>query len=221
MSELFREIDSELRKDKARELLIKYGPRFLILSVVAVIAVVIGVYLRDQEHARQAEATAELVRIVGEGPFPDNLPAWELAGFADTTGGTVGALGKLHLAGQLARDGNIEGALKAYQELAIDRDLPDELQDLALLYSIILRMNEGAAHDELLAELEPLMNPNVAWRWSAMELTALLHIQNGDLLRGQTMIADMLLIPNLPVEMRRRLFQWSEIYGAPEVREQS
>jgi hypothetical protein len=58
MSELFREIDSELRQDKARELLLKYGPRALILSVIAVITVVVGVYLRDQEHARQADASA-------------------------------------------------------------------------------------------------------------------------------------------------------------------
>ena len=221
MSELFREIDSELRQDKARAVLLKYGPRALILSVIAVIAVVIGVYLRDQEQARQATATAELLRIVGEGPIPDNLETWELAAFADTTDGTIGALGKMHLAGQLARDGDVEGALRAYDELALDRNLTDEFRDLALLYGIILRMNNGASPEVLLGELEPLTNPDVTWRWSAMELQALLHIQMGNVETGQTIIADMLLIPNLPVEMRRRMFRWSEIYGTPEDPEQS
>ncbi|MEO0393746.1 MAG: hypothetical protein AAF213_10970, partial [Pseudomonadota bacterium] len=72
MSELFREIDSELRQDKARALLAKYGPRALIFSVITVVAVVIGVYLRDQEIARQSAATQELVKLVGEGPIPQD-----------------------------------------------------------------------------------------------------------------------------------------------------
>ena len=221
MSELFREIDSELRQDKARALLIKYGPRALILSIIAVVAVVIGVYLRDQEIARQSAATEELVRIVGEGPIPEDLSAWDLAAFVETTDGTIGAIGQFQLAGQLARDGNIEGALDNYRELAINPDLPDELQDLALLYGVILRVNSDAPTPQLIEELAPLTNPDVAWRWSAMELQALLHIRNGDVATGQTIFAELLLVPNLPVSMRRRLFQWTEIYGVPEDPEQS
>ena len=43
MSELFREIDSELRQDKAREWLLRYGPRILIVCVIGIFLVAIGV----------------------------------------------------------------------------------------------------------------------------------------------------------------------------------
>ena len=68
MSELFREIDSELRQDKAREWLLRYGPRILIVCVIGIFLVAIGVYLREQEMERREAATAELIGIVGEGP---------------------------------------------------------------------------------------------------------------------------------------------------------
>ncbi|MEO0394156.1 MAG: hypothetical protein AAF213_13090, partial [Pseudomonadota bacterium] len=129
--------------------------------------------------------------------------------------------GEFCLAGQLAREGNIGGALDNYQTLALDPNLPDELQDLALLYAIMLRMDGDTPAEDLIAELEPLTNPAITWRWSALELQALLHIENGDVETGRAMIADLLLEPNLPVSMRRRLFQWTEIYGVPEDPEQS
>lgn len=222
MSELFREIDSELRQDKAREWLMRYGPRILIVSVITVLLVAIGVYLREKEMERRAAATAELITIVGEGPRPTDLSIDALTRFVETTDGAVAAIGQFHLAGELARSGDLEAAMQNYRQLAVNSHLTPELQDLALLFDIMLRLDDvDQTVDDLLAELAPLTAPSVAWRFSAMELTALLQIRKGNEEQGKQIIADLLEVPNLPLGMRQRLFQWTEIYGVPADPEQS
>ena len=222
MSELFREIDSELRQDKAREWLLRYGPRILIVCVIGIFLVAIGVYLREQEMERREAATAELIGIVGEGPRPTDLSVEQLQQYVANTKGEIAAIGQFHLAGELARDGDVGGALANYKELSANSDLTQELRDLASLYSIMLRMNdENQTADALIAELAPLSGPEVAWNLTAQELTALLHIKNGNEEQGRQIIADLLEVTNLPLGMRRRLFQWTEIYGEPANPEQS
>jgi hypothetical protein len=220
MSDLLREIDQELRQDKARELLLRYGKQFLIGSVIIVLLVAIGVYLRNQDIKQRAATTLELVGIIGEGPTPTDLDLDALEKYVASAHGELASLGKFHMAGELARRGQKDDAIKIYRELAVDGSLTDELQDLAVLLDIMLRVDDGEPQS-LIKELAPLTLPTIAWSYTARELTALLQIKAGDLNSGREGISSLLDVDGLPINMRRRLYQWQEIYGVPEGAKQS
>lgn len=212
MSDLLREIDQELRQDKARALMRRYGLQFLIGSVMIVVLVAVGSYLRERDIERRAKLTLELYNMVGDGPRPDAFEIKPMEVFIGHATGELKALGQFHLAGALTREGDKAGAHKLYQQLALSADLTPELQDLALLLDIMHRMDEEAP-GPLLAELEPLTTGT--WGYSARELVGLLMIRAGRLKDGQLTFQALMKETDLPVAMRRRLLQWQEIYGVP------
>ncbi|MBV6632205.1 MAG: hypothetical protein KI792_04120 [Alphaproteobacteria bacterium] len=215
MSDLLREIDQELRQDRAREWMVRYGPKLLVAAVAIVALVAIGVFLNKQEMERRAVATAELISILGDEQRPIDLNIDALTGYVEEQHGAIGAIGEFHLAAELARQGDVEAARGHYQGLATNGDLAPELQDLALLFDILLRLDTDPA-GELIRELQPLTMPDVTWRWSAQELTALLHVRQGDIDQARRIFAELAITDGLPVGLRARVFRWQEIFGTPD-----
>ncbi|MEM6903627.1 MAG: hypothetical protein AAF556_10370 [Pseudomonadota bacterium] len=215
MSELLREIDQELRQDRAREWMVRYGPKALLVGVAIVALVAIGVYFNKVEMERRAAATAQLIAIIGDEQRPQHLKIDALSAYVEEQHGAIAALGEFHLAAELARQGDIEAARGHYQSLATNSDLASELQDLAILFDILLRIDTDPA-GELVRELEPLTAPNITWRWTAQELTALLHVRLGNIDQAQRIFAELAITDGLPLGLRQRVFQWQEIFGTPE-----
>ena len=168
MADIFREIDEEVRRDKAAALWTKYGTFITALVVLAVLGVAgwqfwlhreqqasqaVGAKLEEALKAsrdnRGAEAESILVELSANAP----------AGYRQ--------IARFRLAAETAKRDAAAGAT-AFDGLANDATLDQLYRDLARLRAGMLRV-DLAPYAEIRTALEPLATPQGVWRHSARE----------------------------------------------------
>ncbi|TCR62671.1 tetratricopeptide repeat protein [Bosea sp. BK604] len=168
MADIFREIDEEVRRDKAAALWKKYGTLITILAVLAVLGVAgwqfwlhreqqasqaVGAKLEEALKAsrdnRGAEAESILVELSANAP----------AGYRQ--------IARFRLAAETGKR-DAEAGAKAFDGLANDASLEQFYRDLARLRAGMLRV-DLVPYSEIRTALEPLATPQGVWRHSARE----------------------------------------------------
>jgi hypothetical protein len=181
MSDNFlREIDEEVRRDKAAELWKKYG-NLVIGALVLIVAGVAGwrFYEYRQDQAAQAissrfetalkasreqrgeEAEKLLGEIAGQGPD----------GYRTTA--------RFRLAAEASRRDAEEGA-RQFAALAADAALPAVLRDLARVRAAFLRV-DTAPYAELRASIEGLATTNGVFRFTVREILGVSALKAGNM----------------------------------------
>jgi len=179
VSDIFREIDEELRRDNLLKLWARYR-RYIIGLVLAALLVAGGVMAwRDHQLAeRRAQSTryAAALNLVGE--RKDAEAAKVFAAIAQEGGG-YGTLAAFEEAEYLAKSGDRKGAVAAYDRIAKAGDIDPAFREGALLLSVMRGMGDTdpQATIDRLAPLTAAGNP---WRPTALELTAIARLQLGD-----------------------------------------
>lgn len=202
MTEIFREIDEELRYEKLQRLWRRY--RVLIIAAVAGLVLGTAAYVawkdyREKQALDRARAFAEALDAAAA---DEATAAAVFDGVAQEDDG-YGALARLHKAAAERRAGNDSAAIAIYQEMAADSSLDSTLRDLAV---ILLALNslDTAQPDELIARLAPLTGEDDAWRYSARELTALLLLRKGDTAGARELLEGLSQDIGTPAGMRQR-----------------
>jgi len=180
MSDIFREIDEELRRDQLDKLWKRYGGYVIGFAVVIVLIVAAFVGWREYQR-RQGEAAsvryAAALEIAGK---EDAGKAAEAFGVLarEATGGPA-VLARFQEAALRAKAGDAAGTIAIYKALAADGSVDAVYRELAQLLSA---MHQLATADpkSLITDLEPLTKEDSPWRPSALELTALAHLRAGE-----------------------------------------
>jgi hypothetical protein len=179
VSDIFREIDEELRRDNLAKLWSRYG-RYVI--AVAVLAIVIAggvVAWRDHEAAErraQGQRYSSALVLAREGKDGD---AAKLFALLAQEGGGYGLLAAFEEAELLAKSGDRKGAIAAYDRLAGSSGIDPEFRDLAVLLSVMHGLLEGDA-TAAVERLQPLTVSGNPWRAGALDLTAAAKLKAGD-----------------------------------------
>lgn len=179
VSDIFAEVDEELRADKAQQMLKKYGAVLIAAAVVVVLAVA-------GWQAWRAWSAREAARVAGL--FLDGMKAAE-AGQRDVAlaeltkaGGEGGAgyraLARLREASLRFDAGEKDAALGLWDKVASDGAVDPLLRDFAALQWVWHQI-DSAAPDALRNRLVPLAAPDAAFRPLAEEAQALLDIREG------------------------------------------
>lgn len=177
---IFREVDEELRQDRTRQLWEKYGG----YALGAAIAVVLGVAgyegwtaydksMREEQGDRYAAAD----RLAGAGRYEEAARAF--ADLAADAGAGYATLARLRQAAAMVAAGDREGALGVWDSMAADDSVERVYRDLADLLWALHSVDEGVP-EEIAARLEPLIAPDGAWRYAAMETMAVLRMRTGE-----------------------------------------
>lgn len=172
MSELFNEVDEDLRREQLKRIWEKYS---LLIILVAVL-IVGGVggwraysYLEGKKAA-EAGAAFDKASELSE----QNKPAEAEAAFtklaAEAPAG-YRTMARLRAAGEAAKR-DPAAAVKLYDEVIADNTVGANEKDLARVRAGTLLV-ETAAYDALLAKLEPATTATGTYRHSARELLAL------------------------------------------------
>jgi hypothetical protein len=179
LSDIFREIDEELRRDNLLKLWSRYG-RYVVVAVVGVLLIAAGVvaWRNHQLAERRAEATryAGALNLVQDGKSAE---AEKVFGAISKEGGGYALLASFEEAGLLAKSGNGKGAIAIYERIAATPGIEPEFHGLAVLLSVMQGMPE-ADPQRTIARLAPLTADGNPWRPSALELTALARLKAGD-----------------------------------------
>lgn len=203
MTEIFREIDEELRYDKLVRLWRRY--RVAIIAVLAGLVLGTSAYVGWKDYAeRQAleRARAFAAALDAAGQADD---AAALAAFESVASGRdgYGALARLQQAAIELRSGNAAGATAIYQGVARDASVQQPFRDLAVILQALATL-DTADPDELSALLAPLTVPESAWRFSAQELTALAAMRKGDTQRAKDILTSLSTDAAAPDGVRQR-----------------
>ncbi|HML10127.1 MAG TPA: tetratricopeptide repeat protein [Stellaceae bacterium] len=179
MSDIFREIDEELRRDNLLKLWKQYG-RYVIAAAVVVMLIAGGIvaWRNHQLSLRQAQSERyqAALALLQQGKDAEAAKIFTTVG---TEGGAYGQLAAFEAADLSARSGDVKGAIAAYDKLAASTDLAPELRDAATLLSI---MNGFADSDPqtIIDRLKPLAGGDSPWRGTALDLTAAAKLKAGD-----------------------------------------
>jgi hypothetical protein len=179
VSDIFREIDEELRRDNLLKLWSRYG-RYLIALAVVVLLIAGGIVAwRDHQLTeRRAQSTryAAALSLAREGKEAE---ATKVFGAIAQEGGGYGVLAALQEAGLLAKSGDRKGAAAVYDRIAGTGGLDPAFRDLAVLLSVMQAMPE-ADPQTTIDRLAPMTAAGNPWRPAALELTAAAHLKSGD-----------------------------------------
>jgi hypothetical protein len=202
VSDIFREIDDELRRENLLRLWSRYS-RYIIAGAVLLALIAIGVFAWRQhvasERLAQANHYTAAVALTRQGKDAEAAKVFaELA----TNDGGYGLPAGFQEAALLAKSGDRQGAIAAYDRLA-SSSVAREYRDLAVLLAVMHQLPDGDPHAAI-ARLAPLTENGKPWRATALDMTAAAKLKAGD--RGGALeiyqqLADDLAVPR---ELRAR-----------------
>jgi hypothetical protein len=179
VSDIFREIDEELRRDNLLKLWSRYG-RYVAALAVLVLLVAGGVVAwRDHQLSeRRAQSTryASALSLEREGKEADAAKVF--AAVAQESGGYA-ALALFEEAELLAKSGDRDAAVAAYDRIATTSGLDPSFHELAVLLSVMHSAPEADPH-LMIDRLAPMTATGDRWRPTALELTAAARVASGD-----------------------------------------
>lgn len=180
MSDIFREIDEELRRDNWQQLWTRYGRYVIALAVLAVVVTAAAVAWREYRlHQREAEGVryASAIDLARQGKNTEAAEA--LAALAQGASSGRAALARLEEAAAKVKAGDVDGAIAAYDRLVADSATDAVFRDIATLYGARYRLDKGDTA-KAIAQLQPLTNASSPWHGLALEMTAAAELKAGD-----------------------------------------
>lgn len=180
MSELFDEVDEEVRREQLKKLWDKYSLYFIALMVLVVAAVGGWRGYQYLEAKKAAEAGAifeKAVELSEQGKHAEAETAFsDLAAKAPSGYRT---LARLRAAAEAsARDP--KAAAKMYDDIAADSSVGSEWRDLARIRAAGLLV-DSASYADIQQRLETSAEPTSTFRHSAREILALSAWRNNDM----------------------------------------
>lgn len=202
MTDLIREVEEDLRRENLEKLWRKYGSYALVAAVLIVLTVAANVgwqhYSASQRDGRARGYEAALNLVAAE----DAKAQESLQAVAQGSDGYA-ALARLHAAALKAEAGDIDGAVATYEQLAADSSVDRPLRDLSLIL-LAARTADTADPAQLTQRLQPLTDAANPWRYSALEITALLARRAGDAEKAQQILTGLADDLNAPRALRQR-----------------
>lgn len=179
MTDLFREVEEDLRREQFSKLWEKYGLYVIGLAVAIVLVVAAIVGWRAWTHSRAVEASARYETLVAE--MAEAAPAESaaaFAAFANETSGGYRVLARLAEADRFLAAGDRDAALAAYEAAANDSAAPEIVRGMATVKGGLLLV-DTLSYDDMRARVAPINRETSPWRSNALELLALAAIREG------------------------------------------
>jgi hypothetical protein len=203
VSELFDEVDEEVRRDQLKRLWDQYS--IFIVAIALLIIVGVGGWRAYQytEANKAAEAGSAFNKAITLSE--QNKHAEAEAAFADLAGKAPSGyrmLARFHLAAEIATRDK-QAAAEAYDELAADRGIGAEQQELARLRAAELLV-DSATYPNLKQRLEADTAPAATFRHAARELLALSAWHANDAAAARQWLDMIALDGETPTSLRSR-----------------
>jgi hypothetical protein len=203
VSELFSEVDEDLRRDQLKRLWDRYS--LLIIGVALLVIVGVGgwraySYLEGKKSAEAGAAFDRAADLSEQNKHAEAEAAF--AKLAQDAPSGYRTLARLRAASEaVSRDP--QAAVKLYDDIAADRAVPATEQDLAKIRAAGLLL-ETTPYDAMLKRLEPAAAPTGPYRHSARELLALSAWRTNDAVAARKWIDVITNDGETPASLRTR-----------------
>jgi len=207
MSDIFKEVDEEVRRDKATEYWNKHGSKMIGAAVAIVLAVAGWRFYDDYQFKERAAMGASFESALAEAATAnkDNLAG--LSALAEKKAGTYPALARFRLASEIAakaKDGTERAnAVSAFDSIANDSAIPADWRDLAKIRAAFILVDSGT-YEDVEKRLSPLVTADGVWRHSAREGIALAAYRAGKFDKAMDALQAIILDAESPAGVRQR-----------------
>jgi hypothetical protein len=204
LTDLFSEIEQDLRREQASKLWEKYGIYLAgtAVAIVLIAAAIVG--WRAWQTSRNEAASTRFDEIVAEAAKQKPEEAAKTFGdFAAETTSGYAAMARIRQAASLTQSGDIKGAVAVYDEIASQSGLSSLIQGLARIKAGLLLV-DTASYDEMNARLASLDETDNAWRNSARELLGLAAYKSGKFAEADTNFGAIVADPSSTAGLRDR-----------------
>lgn len=204
MSDIFREVDEEVRQDRAKAMWDKYG-KVAIAAAVLVVALVGGIkaweYYSLKQQEKAGTAFFNSMALAESGKDKEALAAFQTLAKSGSSG--FATLAKFQEAGLSAKEGKQDEAVALFDQLASTSALDDSLKNLARMRAALLLSNSASLKD-VEARIGDLSEATSPWHHSAKEILAITAFRTGDLARAEKLFNLLSADASTPGPMRTR-----------------
>ncbi|MEM9633860.1 MAG: tetratricopeptide repeat protein [Pseudomonadota bacterium] len=215
MSDIFREVDEDIRQEKYRRLWDRFGP--WVIGVAVLIVIGTGgyrgwLYWQEQQSQSAGDRFFEAVRLSEEQNYQE---AAAIYGELEGSIGGYPALAKLRQATDLANAGQSTDALAEFDALSNDSSMMGALRDVAALRAGYLAV-DLEDYTAVADRVERLTGNTGPFRAAARELLALSAWKNGDAATAQKWITALEEDQQTPVDVNRRVSLLADVIRADD-----
>lgn len=213
MSDIFREVDEDIRQEKYRRLWDRFGSWI----IAAAVLVVVGtggyrgwLYWQEQQSQQSGDTFYEAVRLSEAGNYTE---AEQLFSELQDASGGYPAIARLRRAGTLAESGDEAAALAAFEAVHRDTSVDPALRNIAALRAAYLAVdNEG--YEAIADRVEGLTGADNPFRAAARELLALSAWKAGDIDAARKWLKELEDDQATPSDVTRRIDLLAQVIRA-------
>jgi hypothetical protein len=204
VSDVFREVDEEVRREQLKKLWDRY--QYLIVGVVFLVVVGVGgwrfyEWQQTQQAAQVGTRFEEAIVLADAGKNDEAEKIFAQIAVDGTP--AYRALARVRQAAAQAQT-NPAAAIETYKQIIADTGIEQVMRDLASLRAAALMIDAGSYVDARKL-LEPLATPGREFRHAARELLALNAWKSNDRTGAMKWYAAILTDPEAPVSSRSRV----------------
>jgi len=215
-SETFiREVDENLRRDQAEQVVRRYGKWFIAAAVLLLVAVGAYLFWQDRQQKKAAENSelfSAILNDIGQQKTAD-VPARLDALAADSNGSMEGSA-RLTRAALALESGDRKTAADQYRAVAGNDDVPQAYRDAATVRLTQLEF-DTLKPDEVIGRLQPLAVKDSAWFGSAGEMTALAMLKTNRRQEAAALLGAIAADRTVPPSLRARAEQLASGLSIP------
>ena len=197
MSDIFREVEEDVRRERAEKIWKRYGAYIIAAGVLVFVG--IGGWQLWQRYDRQEREKISAQFVAAQ---RISNPRDAANAFVDLAGGKgYGEIARLSQASAMFAAGQRKEAIDLYKEIAARDNGP--VGSVARLRAA-WALAETASRSELAELLKPLDKPGSPWRENAAEILAFADYKALDLKSAQTKYAALAVNPEAPDALKTR-----------------
>jgi hypothetical protein len=214
VSDIFHEVDEEVRREQLKKLWDRYGNFIAAAAIVAVAGIAgwRGYGWWEAKKAAESGAAFEAASMLADaGKHSEAEAAFAKIASEGTSG--YRSLARLREAAELAAI-DAKAAVSAYEKIAADAAVGPVLQDLATLRAGAILIDAGA-FEEARIRLEPLTGNDRTFRHTAREFMVLAAWRAGDMTLGKRWIDMIMTDLQTPPATRSRVEMLNALSSVP------
>jgi hypothetical protein len=203
MSDIFREVDEDLRREQVKKLWDRFAPYIIGLAVL-IVAGTAGYRGWEFWQQRQAQATGDrfLAALDSSTAGAHDEAIAALQGIAADGSGGYPVLARFRMATEKAEAGDVAGAVTEFDTIAAGT-ASDEIKALARLRAALLLVDSASA-DDIQARIGDLAATGNIWRHTAREILGLAAFRAGDYSAARKQFEDISVDQETPQDLRQR-----------------
>ena len=212
MSDIFQEVEEDVRREHYEKLWKKYGNYVIAASAVLVLAVA-GFQAWRNYDLTQRQQISDRYEVAVQTALRGEVAKaeTEFAALAQGAPGGYDTLAKFQLASAQLAQGKRDPAVALLKELSEDGDL---VISSAARLKLAWTMADASPKTEISAILQPLSAEDSQWRFAAAEILAYIDLRDGSAAAAQEQYTKLAQEPQAPQSLRQRASALAEYLKA-------